>query len=392
MENWFEGDLLNLGETVEGAALEGADSVTIVQTEALRNAMKPLLKRKAGPADDPLLSAVVFRQSGDSSVELTATDLLTYVATSVATEPGSTPMKRPVALDLASLDAVVKVQGETTTVVLSESEVFVVFAGGRLYVPSYSLDFKKFDADAAAPGEPTRRTKAPVVVMLDTISALKKLAASADRSELKMLFGEGDRVYACDGSTVMRSDCYFVDTAVKLSDVDVLEALLQVSEVNETAEIDEFSDCVRVSSGPGKLVFARRAAKLSKQYSDAVRSPQEFFYVDSSALHRALGVLGSVRDSGGYVTVASDGDALTVHSKSNDGQVSKFVVSRDRGGSSGPAPQGSIRLRIPVAARALSGFVGSDNVRVGLSDGQLLLDDSNAVAVVLNGALGTDIE
>lgn len=389
---WFdgEGDLASNGHFDEVAA-ENAANVVVVDTGDLRDALKPLVKQKSGAADDPQLLAALLVPDGDV-LRLKTTDLVTYVSTEVPVDEELSRMPaHPVAVDLAALDSLAKVQGETTTIAVSEGgEASVLFAGGSLHLPTYLLQPSAFDASAAV-GEPVDSWKSPAIVLLEMMNATKKLAAAADRADMRMLFGARDYVYACDGVTVVRSDCYFVPTAVKLSDVDVVEALLQGAAMAEQATLTEYEDYVSVAASIGTATFPKRTVSLARQYTDAVRDAEDYFFVDAKRVHDLLKVLGAVRDTGGYATFAVEVDdepVLTMYSKAEDGSVSRVVVSRE---FVGEAPEeAELRMRIPSAVRALYGFASGDVAEVCVGGGQMVINDANAKATVIMGTVGSD--
>ena len=252
----------SLMDASDGVATEVVEGFNVLEinTSKFLLALKPLLKRKSGPADAYILNAVMLDFDVRSLI-LRATDLLTFVETAVDMEIDRPDwFIKPIALDLVSLAAVVKNQGETTKIAVSGDmrEIRIFFAGGSAHIPSYALDPVKFM-------DPTKRQtvmskkSVSAVVLLDTVSSLKGMAAYADLPEMKMLFGEGDYLYASDGLTVTQSECYFPQTAVSLSDVAVIEGIAGLVEPFETVDVVEFDKYVSVACMSGSVSIPKRS-------------------------------------------------------------------------------------------------------------------------------------
>ena len=385
LSDWENPDVRDEGQIKENEA------IVILDAQALRKALKPMLKRKSKLTDDHFRNSVLL-SFNNGTVTLRATDMITYVETySSFRIEGSRPPEYPVAVDITSLEAVTRIVSEELVLGVLDDQVRVLFAGGSTHVPSYSLDPTKFNAGKI---EWEREQRTPASFLTDSLVSLKRLASASPIIEMKMLFGASDHIYACDGISVIKSDSYFASTAIRLNDVDILVSLLATSDPDEKVVIQETSGYVRISSSVGIITFQKRQVMLAKQYTDALVMPRHYFLVDPNMILKALSMLNTIRDTGGNVTFeitpGNDGGAmLALHSKAQNGEISSMVVSRDSAGTH-PKEGQFIRMTIPSAIRVLSGFAGEDFVQMGVEKKQLLIHDARATAVVIVSAIGSD--
>lgn len=390
-DKWFgeDGDLTNIGDVIDSSVLADADAVIVMETDVLRAALKPLLRQKTGSVDDPFVLSVLLVPR-TASVVFKTSNLVTYVSTEVAvdTEASRLPTQA-VALDLASLADALRPMGPNTTLVISDGYKRVdLMLAGTIHIPCYSVEPALFDAESAA-GAIVNEQASSCIALQETVQSLRRLAAAAEQVDMKMLFGYDDHVFSCDGTTVMKSDCFFVPTAVKLSDIDIVNALLSSADHYEDARLVEYENHVAISTSAGKVTFPKRTATLAPTYRGAIRIVESFFHVHAKKVHSVLQVLGSVRDSGERVTFVCEGETeapvFTLYSKSKEGALSRLVVSRE---FEGTPQQGQIRMSIDAALRTLSGFGGT--VSVGIEDKQLIVNDSTVCATVITSLTGTD--
>jgi hypothetical protein len=394
-DTWYNngGDLDN-PQGDEGLLADLAGSLIKVNTEALKDALKPLMKLRTGTAEDPLLRAVLMVPN-DNKIIFKMTDMVTYTQTEVSVLEGSRMPNKSIALDVASLNAVMRIQSDVTEIALYDNcqDVQILFAGGNIYIPSYTLDNTRFDSEGIL-GDVISSRQSSVLVLLDTIQALKRLAAAANRTEMRMLFGYDDHVFACDGTTVMRSECYFIPTAVRLVDADVMEALLQTVESTDSAELIETETYVSVRVSKGTLSFPKRTAVLVQAYRDAIIDVEDPFVVDPAKLLQVILVLKAIYGTEGYATFveeqSDEGPVFTLYSKAGNGKVSRVVVSRDTVLTE--TGEDEIRMQLDAIIRMLRGFSGPDLVHMALENGRLYLHDVSVKAAVIMGTVGTDRE
>lgn len=398
MDKNFEQELLDIFGTVafewaeDGPEIELSDTVPVVvlETSIMQKYLRPFLRRKLGDAPTQKAVEVVF---GEHDVTFTTYDGLVLLQARVPVVRTAGMAGRRACLDLMTLIKTLAFQGSTLRIFLDEDDHYrMSFRGGWVYLPQYEVDQSWFaDPAMVAPDEPESEQKIEITTLGDVVGAMRKLIASAVHPEFRVVFGEDEALYACNGTTVMQSDCFFLPVAIRDVDLSLLEAVL-ASQDSGVVELKLFS-CVEFTAGAGgakiRLVLPRRFSRLARQYTRAIRDLSGGFLMDARSVAKALAMFNSLPTDSGYTTlVATYGAAasLVAEMKSKDGRLSEFVLSRElrlpREGT-----QQFFRIRTKALLESLAGFVAEDLVEIDLDGGQLFLQNTLLKATIIMGAM-----
>jgi hypothetical protein len=395
MDKNFEQELLDIFGTVafdwaeDGPEIELSESVPVVvfETAVLQKYLRPFLRRKIG--ETPTLKAVEV-QFGEQTVTFTTNDGLVLLQARIPYITECQMSGKRVCLDLLTVIKALAFQGATTRFFLDdEGHYRMSFRGGWVYIPQYDLPVAWFSSPVDKQ-DPESEQKIEITTLCDVLSSMRKLIASAVHTEFRMVFGEDESLYACNGTTVMQSDCFFLPIAIRDVDLGLLEAVLATQETGIVELRLLTSVEFRTGSGNSsiRLLVPRRYSKLAKQYTRAIRPVQGGFLADARAVHKALTMFKSLPTDSGYTTlIASYGPtpSMVAELRSQDGKISEFVVSREtrlpREGH-----QQYFRIRTKALLETLSGFASEDLVELDIDSGQLLLQNTLLRATVIMGA------
>jgi DNA polymerase III sliding clamp (beta) subunit (PCNA family) len=386
--NWYEdiggeSTLSNVVDGVDESDISVADGMIVCDTSELKSALSTVRKVSQTSSDAPMLSAVLIEPVDEMRIRLSASDMVSTSSAEVSLDEGSNLVDVPVAADAASLASIVALQGKVTKIAFLDggAEIAVVFAGGGVRIPCFTLEAKNFRHPKLGDDADSRQVPAPV--LSDTIAALKRLASKADMTEHKMLFGRDDAVYAIDGVSVIKSECFFPDAALTLGDATAVQALLSFSDQMTQVKVQASKNGVAFSTESGKVTCPFRSAEIPDAMAEMVAHPEDHFVVAPAPFARAVSALMNMRDATPDITLETNDGSVALRAVALDGRPSRIVLSKEYVGDDPEDAEAT--LPADALARVLSTFSGESFLKLAIDGKMIRMSSSSVVGVTRLG-------
>lgn len=359
-------------------------SETIVfKDNSLVKLLKATLLQKNMKTEDIVQRAVRLSFSSDGSVYVYFTDRLVY---SVAKVISDSSIERDIVVDLETLLKFMRFSSGPATFFFDKSNLYGLLAEGTIFIPQYRVSPQLFEYSIVESPvqEQCRMLKKDIIKAIKTV---KKTITSASLPELKMLYGTSDGVYGCNGTSVIRNKTGFINTAIRLKDLMLVQEILGESE--EPVGFRLFADRLEVLSPYQKIILPKRDLTLSYQYIRAVQSLENYFEVNTVRMYQLLNLFSTLPNDSGYILLSikeiNKVKTLVGLVTTSRGELSSVILSENIHGTLGT---GGFKVNTKMLADVVYGFLNENNepMKIAIQHDMLCMENSTTQATVVTSA------